>query len=49
MKKLSLAVLLGIALSAMLSGCNQNESTPPATPPASTNGMSTNGMSTNAP
>ncbi|HWD94628.1 MAG TPA: hypothetical protein VG938_20030 [Verrucomicrobiae bacterium] len=45
MKKLSLAVLLGIALSAMLTGCNHDDSsTPPAssTAPASTNASGTN-------
>jgi uncharacterized lipoprotein YajG len=47
MKKLSLVVLLGIALSAVLTGCNNSDSTPPSTttPPAT----STNAMGTNAP
>jgi len=37
MKKLSLVVLLGLALSAVVSGCNNESSTPPATTPAVTN------------
>jgi hypothetical protein len=44
MKKLSLVVLLGLALSAVITGCNNSsDSTPPATP--STNAPAT----TNAP
>jgi hypothetical protein len=47
MKKLSLVVLLGIALSAVFTGCNKEDSSAPATTPPA---VSTNApASTNAP
>lgn len=47
MKKLSLAVLLGLAMCAVMTGCNENKSDTP-TPPPATNAPATP-PSTNAP
>ncbi|HWC58287.1 MAG TPA: hypothetical protein VHC44_01240 [Verrucomicrobiae bacterium] len=48
MKKLSLVVLLGLALSAVVSGCNNSESSS-STPPATSTNAAPATPSTNAP
>ena len=42
MKKISLVLLLGLALSAVITGCNQSSDNATTPPPASTNAPGTN-------